>query len=89
MSGYYLELEIRQTWEGMDVAVPEESWEAFREASAREMAAALRQIAGHVDLHRYRKSVRGPKKKPPAKKPYKNGSHVSTAKVLREHRSGA
>ena len=38
-------------------------------------------IMSAIDLARYRKATRGPKK-PVARKVYKNGGHVSTHKLL-------
>lgn len=87
LSGYYLALEIKQVHDGMMIALPCARWEVFSRMEAPEFAAALKQIASHVDLQRYRKSSRGPKKPRPKRSHYKNGSHVSTHKLLteREH----
>jgi Transposase DDE domain len=83
LSAYYAALDIQQAHRGMMIALPAERWEFFRELSAAELAAALRQMARGIDLRRYRKSTRGAKK-PPARKAYKNGGHVSTHKLLQE-----
>jgi IS4 transposase len=82
VSGYYLSLEIRRTYDGMMVAVPAPHWTVFRQLSDSEFAEVLRDLASHVDLSKYRKHPRGPKKKPPTRMAYKNGSHVSTAKLI-------
>lgn len=82
LSGYYLALEIKQTYAGMMVAIPAARWTVFHRLSDAEMAQALREMAQHVQLERYRKSRRGPKKKPPPRTGYKNGAHVATAKIL-------
>jgi Transposase DDE domain len=84
VSGYYIALEIRQAYDGMSVVIADEQWEPFATATAEEMAAWLRRVAGGIDLARYRKHKRGPKKPPPKKSKYKNGGHVSTEKLLRE-----
>jgi hypothetical protein len=42
----------------------------------------LRELASSVDLAKYQKHPRGPKKKPPERTVYQNGNHVSTAKLL-------
>jgi hypothetical protein len=86
VSGYYLALEIWQTWDGMQIAIPDECWRPLRALTATEMAQVLRQVAGHVNLSRYQKHPRGPKKKPPPKDKYKPGGHVSTAKLLSKRR---
>jgi len=87
LSGYYLALEVKQVHTGMTIALPPACWEIFRGLAAPRFAMLLKKIATHVDLERYRKSLRGPKKPPPKKDPYKNGGHVSTHKLLteREH----
>jgi hypothetical protein len=82
LSGYYLALEIKQVHEGMRIAVPPVYWDECARLPIREFAARLCEMARHVDLERYRKSVRGPKKPPPKKSRYKNGGHVSTHKLL-------
>jgi Transposase DDE domain len=82
LSGYYLALEVKQVHEGMMIALPGPRWEAIARMSVPEFARLLREIAAHVDLDRYRKSSRGPKKPPPKKSQYKNGGHVSTHKLL-------
>jgi hypothetical protein len=84
VSGYYLALEIRQAYDGMMVALPAPHWVVFGQLSAAELAEVLRSVAGHVQLARYRKTPRGPKKKPPKRSRYKNGAHIATAKVLAE-----
>jgi IS4 transposase len=84
LSGYYLALEVKQVQEGMMIALPPPRWQAVARMSAGEFAQLLREIAAHVDLDRYRKSSRGPKKPPPQKSRYKNGGHVSTHKLLAE-----
>lgn len=87
VSGYYIALEIRQAHDGMSVVIAEEQWQVFGTATAEEMARWLRSVAAGIDLRRYRKHPRGPKKPPPKKSNYKNGGHVSTEKLLRERRT--
>lgn len=82
ISGYYLSLEITQTYDGMMIAVPAPKWRMFRTLRPTEMAQALKMLAANVNLRRYRKHPRGPKKPPPKKSTYKNGGHVSTAKLI-------
>lgn len=85
LSAYYAALDIQQVHRGMMIALPASQWERFRDMGAVELAAALRQMARAIDLPRYRKSTRGPKK-PIARKVYRNGGHVSTHKVLQERK---
>ena len=82
ISAYYLSLEISQTYAGMMIAIPERHWRMFFALSVEDFAKALRRIADHVDLRRYRKHPRGRKKPPPKKSTYRHGGHLSTAKVL-------
>src|SRR5215475_2078832 len=82
VSGYYLALEISRTYDGMMIAIPAPHWALFRDLSAQEFAGALHELASSVDLAKYQKHPRGPKKKPPERTPYQNGHHVSTAKLL-------
>lgn len=86
LSGYYLALEVKQVHEGMMIAVPPACWEVFVRMEPGRFAKTLKKIAAHVDLERYRKSPRGPKKPPPKKSRYRNGGHVSTHKLLTDHK---
>ena len=82
VSSYYLALELRRTYDGMMIAIPPPYWAVFREMAKAELAESLRELAASVTLSRYRKHPRGPKKKPPARTAYKNGSHVATARLI-------
>jgi IS4 transposase len=82
VSSYYLSLEIGRTYDGMMVAVPAPHWAFFRDLSAQAFANVLRELAASMDLTRYQKHPRGPKKKPPERAPYQHGKHVSTAKLI-------
>ena len=70
-------------WTRSPKLYPAAQWERFGDMNAAELAATLRQMARAIDLRRYRKATRGPKK-PVARKVYRNGGHVSTHKVLQE-----
>ena len=83
VSGYYLNLEIRGTYDGMMIAIPDKHWKIFRTLSVKEFAKVLTEIAGHLKLSRYRKHKRGPKKPPPKKSAYANGGHISTFRLLK------
>src|SRR5512145_2464606 len=82
VSSYYLSLEIGRTYDGMMIAIPAPYWTLFRELSDQAFANVLRELASSVNLGRYQKHPRGPKKKPPERIAYQNGKHVSTAKLL-------
>ena len=67
----------------MLIAVPQSEWTIFAAASLAELAIILLTIASHVDLKKYKKHRRGPKKPPTNKDQFKGHTHVSTAKLLK------
>jgi alkyl hydroperoxide reductase subunit AhpC len=73
---------LKRKYDGMMVSIPAVHWQVFRDLSPQDFATTLRDIAAHVQLARYRKHPRGPKKKPPRRSAYRNGAHVSTAQLL-------
>lgn len=83
LSVYYAALDVQQVHRGMMIALPAPHWQVFRDMNAVKLATALREMARAIDLPRYRKATRGPKK-PVAQKVYTNGGHVSTHKLLQE-----
>jgi Transposase DDE domain len=87
LSAYYLVLEIRQTYAGMMVAISPAYWEVFSTCSDAALAQVLKEMAQQVSLQRFRKTPRGPKKPSPQRKKYKNGEHVSTARLIAERKS--
>jgi IS4 transposase len=84
LSSYFVAVEVRATWHGMMIAVPEEAWAAYDGQSPRQLARSLMRIAAHAEPKRLRKHPRAPKRK--VKKGYAPGHvvrrHVSTARVL-------
>jgi hypothetical protein len=82
LSSYYLTLEIRETYAGMMVAIPAPHWAVFGTMSEAALAEVLRALAGKMVLQRYRKHPRGPKKKPPPRRKYRNGEHIATSRIL-------
>ena len=82
VSSDYLALEIGRAYDGMMIAIPTPHWALFRELSPQEFAHMLRDLASSVQLSRYQKHPRGPKKTPPERTAYQSGKHVSTAKLL-------
>src|SRR5215813_8176514 len=82
ISMYYLALEIAQTYDGMMIAIPSQYWMIFRTMTAKQLADVLKELATYVNLRRYQKHPRGLKKERTQRTAYKNGSHVSTAKIL-------
>lgn len=82
LSGNLLSYELQTTYEGMMVAIPPEEWIALGTMTLTKFVNILKLLAKQVDVTRYRKHKRGPKKPPPPHEKYHNGGHVSTAKIL-------
>ena len=82
LSGYYLALEVRQVHPGLMIALPPEDWSPIAALTAKAFARWLKDIAARVDLARYRKTPRGPKKPSSRKWRNRNSGHVSTHKLL-------
>ena len=83
VSEYYIAQEMETTTEGMFIAVPESEWTIFTQVSSAELAMILLYIASYVDLKKYKKNPRGPKKPRMEQNQFKGHPHVSTAKLLR------
>jgi hypothetical protein len=83
LSCYYLSSEIAAIHGGMMIAIPRAEWSAmFRDCNAVQMAAFLRESAGHAKPAQFRKNVRGPKKPPPKRTGGLREKHVSTHRLL-------
>jgi IS4 transposase len=83
LSGYYLAEEIGAVYAGMIIAIRPSLWvQTFGTLPPREMATCLKQIAAHVNPHRFRKRSRSPKKPPLARTGGIREKHVSTARLL-------
>jgi len=83
VSEYYIAQEIETTTEGMLIAIPESEWTIFTQLSSAELAMILLYIASYVDLKKYEKNPRGPKKPRMERNQFKGHPHVSTAKLLK------
>jgi IS4 transposase len=87
VSEYYLTELIIADWRALDIfASPEEWTNKFAHASARAIASSLQGAAQHVDMHRIKKTTRGPKKPPPKRISNKRHPHVSTYRILKARR---
>ncbi len=86
LSRFYLALEIAQATDGMLIAIPPARWIQLEKALPEQLATEMVRIAADMNLSRYAKSTRGPKK--PKTKPThaKRNVHVSTKKLLDERR---
>jgi len=82
VSFYYLADEVTHTHRGLSIAVDNSYWtKTYAALTPGQLAKELLRIARSINLSRYRKHKRGPKKKtkPMSKK---GRRHVSTAKIL-------
>jgi Transposase DDE domain len=83
VSNYFLTDEINGNYRGMMVALPPTEWQDFQSLTLSAMAAQLKRWARGMDLERYSKHPRGPKK-PKKSRPNAQFQHVSTWKLLDE-----
>jgi hypothetical protein len=86
VSVYYMADEVAQTSRGMTIALPHDYWtKTYAMLTPAKLAHELVRIAKTIDLARYRKHKRGPKKK--TERLHKTRRmHVSTARVLEKAR---
>jgi hypothetical protein len=86
VSGCYLALEMTRVYGGMMIAIPAEQWQVFRELDGSGLAKLLRQLAKQMNLTKYRKQTRKPKK-PPGKRVHDpEQPHVATAELLAQRK---
>jgi hypothetical protein len=83
VSEYYIAQEIDVTMDGMLVAVPDKEWGIFREMNLKEFGSSILYITSFVDLIKYKKNPRGPKKPQVKRNEFRGHPHVSTAKLLK------
>jgi hypothetical protein len=81
LSGYYIAGEIERTQAGMNVAIPDEEWDFFNKMDDKKFSGYLIELAKNVEMEKYKKKKRSPKKPPLDKKP-SSSPHVSTFKLL-------
>jgi hypothetical protein len=81
LSSYCMAEEITGSYRGMELRLPGDYWQRYRNLRAAALARWLQQMAGRIDDRRYRKSKRGPRPNPQVKRG-KRGGHRSTARVL-------
>lgn len=89
VSGYYLVNEMGRVDESLGTLVTPEEWALFHRLTPSAMAAWLLATAQHVQLRKYRKHSRGPKKRPPTRTHDPNRPHVSVARLLAQRQTGS
>jgi len=82
VSWYHLCNHLSRVYGGMMIAIPAGRWQIFRELTSVQFAKLLKDLAAKVDLRRFRKHRRGPKRPPPKKSSGAKTKHVSTARIL-------
>jgi IS4 transposase len=87
VSSYYLTTEMANLAEALDTVLDPEDWAVFHALSTAVMAAWLLELAGRVNLRKYRKHPRGPKKPSPKRKHDAQRPHVSVARILQERKA--
>jgi len=83
LSGYYLAGNIAWTYDGMMIALPDEEWIFFQTMGLVKLIEILLQLAASVNLSKFRKLIRGPKKPTGKRDKYSKHPHVSTVRLLR------
>jgi IS4 transposase len=82
VSGYYVAEELSAVYQGMMIAIPEKHWQIFGRMKPREVADTLRVLASKVNLRRFQKHPRGPKKPQPTRTYDKKHPHASTFRLI-------
>jgi len=88
VSTYHLALQVRDSFQGLLIAVPPEAWPAGDEVGPSRLAEQLLNLARHINPRQVATSKRKPKQR--AAKRYVDGktarAHVATARVLAQAR---
>jgi hypothetical protein len=82
VSWYYVCTHIAKVYEGMMMAVPARHWRLFHQMEDAEFVGVLRQLARNIDLAKFQKHPRGPKKPRPKKTSGAKIKHVATARMM-------
>jgi Transposase DDE domain len=83
ISGYYLAGHLQRTYDGMMIAIPEKEWTIFQRMSTGAFVHTLCELANKVNLAKFKKHRRGPKKPKSKPAPDPSHPHVSTARLLK------
>jgi IS4 transposase len=73
---------LSRVYGGMTIAIPASAWRIFHRFTDDQLADLLRELAGKVDMAKFHKHPRGPKKPPPKKRSGAKIKHVATARIL-------
>jgi len=85
LSWYHLCSETSSVWAGMEIAVEPKEWSRLIDGlSPPSYGQLLRELAGRMNLLKYKRSRRKPKSKSPRRRDSSDGPHVATAQILAE-----
>lgn len=87
VSGYYVADELSAVYPGMMIAIDEKYWRVFGRMTGREFANTLLDLAAKINLRRFKKHPRGPKKPQPKRTYDKKHPHVSTFRLITARKS--
>jgi IS4 transposase len=73
---------LSRVYGGMTIAIPASAWRVFHRLPDDQLADLLKELATKVEMSKFRKHPRGPKKPPPKKQSGAKISHVATARIL-------
>jgi len=82
VSDYYIAKEIASKLNGMNVILEDEDWTPLVTCSRTKFSGFMLELAKNIDLKRFKKHKRGPKKPAPPKNEHEGKSHVSTARLI-------
>jgi hypothetical protein len=82
VSLYYVALEVQGSHQGMDIAFEPSDWVPIQEMSPSVLGRFLVRCAANVDLSKYRRQPRSPKKPVPSRNRFVDQPHVSTKRLL-------
>src|SRR5512143_988915 len=86
VSGYYLVNEMATVAQSLQILVEPEDWAVFQTLTLAAMVTWLIETAGRVQLRKYRKHPRGPKKPPLRREHNPQRPHVSVARILAQRK---
>ena len=88
LSAYFLGENVQRAEAALDLFLDDNQWaDRYASLTPRELAAHLLELATYVNLRKLRKHPRGPKKPPAQHTTYAQQPHVSTARLLAQHKA--
>ena len=86
LSDYHFTRHVVSVQLGLEIGVDPQAWEAYQRMTPRQLGKTLLSLARGVNITRYPKKKRGPKKPRPRKKSGSRNHHISTARTLEKAR---